>query len=84
VRQQVLGTLGRFDELKASGRLEALIRSGLHHSENLRLSMRMPLETTQAVTVLRIVPELVFGRFWKEGGIQELVQSLLERALLRV
>jgi hypothetical protein len=29
VRQQVLGTLGRLYELKASGRLEALIRSGL-------------------------------------------------------
>ena len=29
VRQQVFGTLGRLDELKASGRLEALIRSGL-------------------------------------------------------
>ena len=28
-RQQVFGTLGRLDELKASGRLEALIRSGL-------------------------------------------------------
>ncbi len=28
VRQQVFGTLGRLDELKASGRLEALIRSG--------------------------------------------------------
>jgi hypothetical protein len=28
--------------------------------------------------VLRIGPELVFGRFWKESGIQEVVQSLLE------
>src|ERR1700760_2434220 len=33
VRQQVFGTLGRLDELKASGRLEALIRSGLRHCE---------------------------------------------------
>jgi hypothetical protein len=28
VRQQVFGTLGRLDELRASGRLEALMRSG--------------------------------------------------------
>src|SRR5258707_6439605 len=35
VRQHVLGTLGRLDELKASGRLEALIRSGLRHCEKL-------------------------------------------------
>ncbi len=33
VRQRVLGTLGRFDELKASGRLDALMRSGLRHCE---------------------------------------------------
>ena len=32
---------------------------------------------TEAVTVLRIGPELVFGRLWKESGIQEVVQSLL-------
>jgi hypothetical protein len=28
--------------------------------------------------VLRIGPELIFGRLWKESGIQEAVQSLLE------
>ena len=37
VRQQVFGTLGRLDELKASGRLEALIRSGLRHCEKFAL-----------------------------------------------
>jgi hypothetical protein len=28
VRQQVIATLGRFDELQASGQLERLVRSG--------------------------------------------------------
>src|SRR6202008_1868803 len=37
VRQQVFGTLGRLDELKASGRLEALIRSGVRHCEKFAL-----------------------------------------------
>ena len=37
VRQQVFGTLGRLDELKASGQLEALIRSGLRHCEKFAL-----------------------------------------------
>jgi serine/threonine protein kinase len=36
--QQVLGTLGRFDEFKASGRLDALMRSGLRHCEKLSVS----------------------------------------------
>jgi hypothetical protein len=37
VRQQVFGTLGRLDEIKASGRLEALIRSGVRHCEKFAL-----------------------------------------------
>jgi hypothetical protein len=28
--------------------------------------------------VLRIGPEVVFGRLWKESGIQEVLESLLE------
>jgi transposase len=78
VRQQVFGTLGRLDELKASGRLEALIRSGLRHCENFALIDAHAAGETQAVTVLRIGADLVFGRLWKECGIQEVIQSLLE------
>jgi transposase len=78
VRQQVFGTLGRMDELKASGRLEALMRSGLRHCENFAVIDAHAAGETQAVTVLRIGPELVFGRLWKESGIQEVVQSLLQ------
>jgi transposase len=78
VRQQVFGTLGRLDELKASGRLEALIRSGLRHCENFAVIDAHATGETQAVTVLRIGPDLVFGRLWKECGIQEVIQSLLE------
>ena len=78
VRQQVFGTLGRLDELKASGRLEALMRSGLRHCENLALIDAYAAGETQAVTVQRIGPDLVFGRLWKECGIQEVIQSLLQ------
>src|SRR6516162_8253416 len=54
VRQQVFGTLGRLDELKASGRLEALIRSGLRHCEKFALIDAHAAGETQAVTVQRI------------------------------
>src|SRR6516225_6498785 len=40
--------------------------------------MRMPPERLEAVTVQRIGPDLVFGRLWKECGIQEVIQSLLQ------
>jgi transposase len=78
VRQQVLGTLGRFDELKASGRFDALMRSGLRHCEKFAVIDAYAAGETEPVTVLRIGPELVFGRLWKESGIQEVVQSLLQ------
>ena len=77
VRQQVFGTLGRLDELKASGQLEALMRSGLRHCENLAVIDAHAAGETEAVKVLRIGPDLVFGRLWQESGIQEVVQSLL-------
>ena len=78
VRQQVFGTLGRLDELKASGRLEALMRSGLRHCERFAVIDAHAGGETEAVTVLRIGPELVFGRLWKESGIQQVIQSLLQ------
>jgi transposase len=78
VRQQVFGTLGRLDELKASGRLEALMRSGLRHCENFAVIDAHAAGETEAVRVLRIGPDLVFGRLWKESGIQDVIGSLLE------
>ena len=80
VRQQVFGTLGRLDELKASGRLEALIRSGLRHCEKFALIDAHPAGETQAVTVRRIGPDLVFGRLWKECAIQEVIQHCFKLA----
>src|SRR3974377_2354058 len=78
LRQHVFGTLGRVDELKASGRLEALIRSGLRHCEKFALIDAHAAGETQAVTAQRIGPDLVFGRLWKECGIQGVIQSLLK------
>src|SRR6201982_98799 len=78
VRQQVLETLGRLDKLKASGQLEALIRSGLRHCEKFALIDAHSAGETQAVTVQRIGPDLGFGGAWEECAIQEVIQSLLQ------
>jgi hypothetical protein len=78
VRQQVLGTLGRFDELKASGRLEALIRSGLRHCENFAVVDAHTAGETQPVALRRIGPDLVFGRLWQESGLPEAFQATLK------
>ena len=63
---------------QASGRLDALMRSGLRHCEKLAVIDAHGAGETQAVTVLRIGPDLVFGRLWKESGIRELIESSLQ------
>ena len=78
VRQRVLGTLGRFDELKASGRLDALMRSGLRHCENFAVIDAHKAGETEPVAVRRIGPDLVFARLWKQSGIPEALQSTLK------
>ena len=55
VRQQVYATLGRLDELKTSGQLEGLIRSGLRHCEKFTLIDAHATGQTEPVTVLRIM-----------------------------
>ena len=54
------------------------MRSGLRHCENFAVIDAHAAGETQAVTVQRIGPDLVFGRVWKECGIQEIIQSLLQ------
>jgi hypothetical protein len=78
VRQQVFCTLGRFDELKASGRLDGLIRSGLRHCEKFAVIDAHAAGDTEPVAVRRIGADLVFGRLWKESGMQEILQSILK------
>jgi Transposase DDE domain len=78
VRQQVLGTLGRFDELKASGRLEALMRSGVRHCEKFAVIDAHAAGETEPVAVRRIGPDLVFARLWQESGIPEALQLTLK------
>src|ERR1700681_3325599 len=78
VRQRVLGTLGRFDELKASGRWDALVRSGLRHCENFAVLDAHKAGETEPVAVRRIGPDLVFARLWKESGIPEALRSTLK------
>jgi DDE family transposase len=78
VRQQVFCTLGRFDELKASGRLDALIRSGLRHCERFAVIDAHAQGETEPVAVRLIGPDLVFARLWKESGIPEVLRSVLK------
>jgi hypothetical protein len=77
VHQRVLSTVGRLDALRATGQLEALMRSGLRFCEQLAVLDAHAAGQTEPVQVQRVGPDLVFGHLWEVlqlGGI-------LQRAL---
>lgn len=88
VRQRVIATLGRLDQLEASGQLERLVRSGARFAT--RAMVVTAAQDDPAAAVRRIGPALVFERLWAETGCRAVVEDLaqerrhgfaLERAL---
>jgi Transposase DDE domain len=88
VRQRVIATLGRLDQLEASGQLERLVRSGARFAT--RAMVVTAAQDDPTATVRRIGPALVFERLWVETGCRAVVEDLaqerrhgfaLERAL---
>src|SRR5271165_4827059 len=62
VRQQVIATLGRFEELQASGQLERLVRSGARFAAKAMVLSAASDEAATTIAVRRIGPALVFDR----------------------
>src|ERR1700746_1896877 len=80
-RQTVVATLGRLDELEASGKLDALLRSGARLCETAMLVSSLREGTLDAVASERIGAPLVFGRLWEETGCRAVIEALVgERA----
>ena len=75
-RQSVIATLGRIDELEASGKLDALLRSGARLCESAMLVSSLRQGTLDAVASTRIGAPLVFGRLWEETGCRAVVEKL--------
>ena len=79
VRQQVLATLGRLEGLQASGQLDRLLRSGARFGQQMAWVDAHAAGATEAVEVVRIGPDLGFGRLWEALGIGRVLHQLLER-----
>jgi len=75
VRQQVIATIGRMDELEAKGRIETLIRSLSRFSERAMLILSGRGEPS--LEAVRIGPALIFERLWQQTGIGEVLRKLL-------
>jgi len=76
VRQQVIATLGRLEELQASGQLERLLRSGARFAEKALVLGAVEEDAALRVAVRRIGPGLVFERLWQESGCRAVVEEL--------
>lgn len=75
VKQRVIATVGRMDQLQEKGRVETLIRSLSRFSEKalLILSGQSDVRTDAVI----IGPILVFQRLWEESGIEACIKKLL-------
>src|SRR6516164_9125957 len=76
VRQQVIATLGRFEELQASGQLERLLRSGARFAAKAMVLSAASDETAMKIVVRRIGPALAFERLWEESGCRAVITEL--------
>src|SRR5271156_5153320 len=79
VRQQVIATLGRFEELQASGPLERLLRSGARFAAKAMGLSAASDEAATTIAVRRIGPALVFERLWQETGCRAAITELTGR-----
>jgi len=76
VRQQVIATLGRYEELQASGQLERLLRSGARFSAKAMVLSAAQEEATLKIASRRIGPALLFERLWEETGCRKVIEEL--------
>ncbi len=75
VKQRVISTIGRMDQLQAKGRVETLIRSLSRFSEKTMLILSGKSDIS--ADAVKIGPSIIFERLWKETGIQKAIQRLL-------
>ena len=79
VRQRVIATLGRLDELEASGQLDRLLRSGARFVRQALVLDAARSGDAPAIAVRRIGPALLFERLWQETGCQDVIVSLARK-----
>src|SRR5882724_9801836 len=76
VRQQVIATLGRYEELQASGQLERLLRSGARFASKAMVLSAVADDSATKIASRRIGPALVFERLWEETGCRKVIEEL--------
>jgi transposase len=75
VKQQVIATIGRMDQLQEKHRVETLIRSLSRFSEQALLILSGKSQVS--ADAKKIGPPLVFERLWRQTGIKAALKALL-------
>ena len=76
VRQQVIAALGRIEDLRDSGRLERLLRSGARFAAKAIVVDAVAEGAVTASAARRIGPALVFERLSEETGCRQVIEDL--------
>ena len=78
VQQTVIATLGRTDELAASGALASLLASGARLCDQVLLISARDNDEAFSLSAKRIGGPLLFGRLWQQLGIEDVLGDLLK------
>jgi hypothetical protein len=76
VRQQVIATLGRIEDLQESGQLERLLRSGARFADKAIVLDALDRGEGTAISTRRVGPALAFERVWEETGCRGVIERL--------
>jgi hypothetical protein len=79
VRQRIVGSLGRVDELLQRGDLERVVTQLVEHCPTIKLLRAEAAGTLQVESDRVWGPALVFGRLWEELGLRDLLRELSGR-----
>ena len=79
VRQRVIATLGRADEIIASGQIDGLTQSLSRFCREVRLVEGQRSGSLQAHSCLKIGPSLIFERLWTQLGIPQVIAEELRQ-----
>jgi transposase len=76
VKQRVIATIGRMDQLQAKDRVETLIRSLARFSEKTMLILSGNSEVL--ADAKKVGPALIFERLWERTGIKDAIGKALQ------
>lgn len=77
IKQRVVATIGRYEELQSSGQLESLIASGARFSEKIAVIGEHKKGALKEHGTKKIGPGKIFERLWEQTGIRQCLRSQL-------